>query len=53
MAIEKDIINLLKGEGYKITDPVMEALTEFIDVIEEETNNFDEDENLDETEEID
>lgn len=36
MAIEKDIIKLLKAEGLKINENIRDALDEFIEVVKEE-----------------
>jgi hypothetical protein len=36
MAIEKDIIKLLKAEGLKINETIRDALDEFIEVVNEE-----------------
>jgi hypothetical protein len=36
MAIDKDIIKLLKGEGFKTNEAILDALTEFIEIVEDE-----------------
>ena len=36
MAIDKDIIKLLKGEGFKTNEAIIDALTEYIEVVEDE-----------------
>jgi hypothetical protein len=42
MAIEKDIIKLLKAEGLKINENIRDALDEFIDVVREEGESSEE-----------
>ena len=37
MGLEEDIIKLLKTEGFKINESIRDALDEFVDVVEEET----------------
>lgn len=36
MALEDDIIKLLKAEGYRINETIRDALDEFIEIINEE-----------------
>jgi hypothetical protein len=36
VAIDRDIIKLLKGEGFKTNEAIMDALTEFLEIVEDE-----------------
>ncbi|MBA3707441.1 MAG: hypothetical protein H0W83_01315 [Planctomycetes bacterium] len=36
MPIDRDIIKLLKGEGFKTNEAIMDALTEFMEIVEDE-----------------
>jgi hypothetical protein len=49
MGLEEDIIKLLKTEGFKVNEAIRDALDEFVDIVNEE--NEDMEENLDEDEE--
>lgn len=42
MGIEKDIIKLVKAEGYKINESIRDALDEFIDIVKEEGESSEE-----------
>jgi hypothetical protein len=51
MALEDDIIKLLKAEGYRINETIRDALDEFIEIINEEMEGIEEDIEDDEEEE--
>jgi hypothetical protein len=51
MALEDDIIKLLKAEGYRINETIRDALDEFIEVVNEESEDMDDDLDADEEEE--
>lgn len=53
MALEDDIIKLLKAEGYRINETIRDALDEFIEIINEEMEGIEEDIEDDEEEEVD
>ncbi|MBA2482477.1 MAG: hypothetical protein H0V44_17575 [Planctomycetes bacterium] len=36
MAIDRDILKLLKGEGFKTNEAINDALTEFLEIVEDE-----------------
>ncbi len=42
MAIDKDIIKLLKAEGFKTNEAIVDALTEFIEVVQDENADMEE-----------
>ena len=48
MALEDDIIKLLKAEGYRINETIRDALDEFIEVVNDESEDMDEDFDADE-----
>ena len=37
MSLSQQIMSLLKEEGYKVNEAVRDALADFLDVVEEET----------------
>jgi hypothetical protein len=41
MALEDDIIKLLKAEGYRMNETIRDALEEFIEVVNDETEDMD------------
>jgi hypothetical protein len=43
MALTEDILKLLKAEGYRINEPIKDALDDFISIIEEEMESLDDD----------
>ncbi len=43
MALEDDIIKLLKAEGYRMNETIRDALDEFIEVVNDETEDMDDD----------
>ena len=43
MALEDDIIKLLKAEGYRINETIRDALDEFIEVVNDETEDLEDD----------
>lgn len=43
MGLEEDVLKLLKSEGFKINDTIRDALDEFIDTVNEENEDMDED----------
>ncbi len=51
MALEDDIIKLLKAEGYRINETIRDALDEFIEVVNDESEDMDEDFDAEEEEE--
>jgi hypothetical protein len=53
MALEDDIVKLLKAEGYRINETIRDALDEFIEVVNEETEDLDESADEEELEEED
>ena len=53
MALEDDIIKLLKAEGYRVNETIRDALDEFIEIVEEETEDMDDDVDGDEEEPVD
>ncbi len=51
MALEEDIIKLLKSEGFKMNEAIRDALDEFLDTVNEENEDmedFDDEEDKDE-----
>ncbi len=36
VAIDRDILKLLKGEGFKTNEAINDALTEFLEIVEDE-----------------
>lgn len=53
MALEDDIVKLLKAEGYRINETIRDALDEFIEVVNEETEDLDDSAEEEEFEEED
>ncbi len=51
MALEDDIIKLLKAEGFRINETIRDALDEFIEIINEEMEGIEADIEDDEEEE--
>jgi len=51
MALEDDIIKLLKAEGYRINETIRDALDEFIEVVNDETEDMEDDLDDEEVEE--
>jgi hypothetical protein len=51
MALEDDILKLLKAEGYRVNEAVKDALDEFIELVEEENENLEESLDSDDKEE--
>ena len=51
MALEDDIIKLLKADGYRINETIRDALVEFIEIINEEMEGIEADIEDDEEEE--
>lgn len=51
MALEDDIIKLLKAEGFRINETIRDALDEFIEIINEEMEGIEGDIEDDEEEE--
>lgn len=43
MALEEDIIKLLKSEGFKMNEAIRDALDEFLDTVNEENEDMDDD----------
>jgi len=43
MALNIDILKLLKEEGYRVTEAVHDALDEFLSLVEEENEALEED----------
>jgi len=43
MALEDDIIKLLKAEGYRMNETIRDALDEFIEIVNEETEDMEDD----------
>ncbi len=43
MALDVDILKLLKEEGYRVTEAVRDGLEEFLSLVEEENENLEED----------
>ena len=54
MALEEDVIKLLKSEGYRINEAIRDALDDFLSTVEEENEGMEEiHENDEEKEEAD
>ena len=43
MGLKTEILKLLREEGYRLNEAVDDALDEFLDIVEEETEGIDED----------
>lgn len=43
MGMEEDIIKLLKSEGFKMNEAIRDALDEFLDTVNEENEDMDDD----------
>jgi hypothetical protein len=43
MALEEDIIKLLKSEGYRINESIRDALDDFLTIVEEENEDMEDD----------
>ena len=43
MGLEEDIVKLLKSEGYRINESIRDALDEFLDTVNEENEDMEED----------
>jgi hypothetical protein len=43
MGLEEDIIKLLKSEGFKINEAIRDAVDEFLDTVNEENEDMDDD----------
>ncbi len=43
MGIEKDVIALVKAEGFKVNETIRDALDEFIGIVEEENETIQDD----------
>lgn len=43
MALEEDVIKLLKSEGFRINETIRDALEEFLDTVNEENEDMEED----------
>ncbi len=41
MDIQTDILKLLKSEGYRLNEPIKDALDEFMDIVEDENSEMD------------
>ena len=48
MGLEEDVIKLLKSEGFRMNETIRDALEEFLDTVNEENEDMEED--LDDTE---
>lgn len=57
MALEDDILKLLKAEGYRVNETIRDALNDFVGILEDEMESLDEattdDEDLDDDDEED
>jgi hypothetical protein len=51
MGLEEDIIKLLKNEGFKMNEAIRDALDEFVDIVDEENEDMEENLNDDEEKE--
>jgi hypothetical protein len=40
MSVDKEIIKLVKAEGYKINEAIRDALDEFVDIVNEENETM-------------
>ena len=49
MALEEDVIKLLKSEGYRMNETIRDALGDFLDIVYDENEEMEED--LDDEEE--
>ncbi len=43
MALEEDIIKLLKSEGYRMNEAIRDALDEFLGIVDDENEDMEED----------
>ncbi len=43
MGLEEDIIKLLKSEGFKMNEAIRDALDEFLDTVNDENEDMDDD----------
>lgn len=43
MGLEEDIVKLLKSEGFRINESIRDALDEFLDTVNEENEDMEED----------
>jgi len=43
MGLDDDIIKLLKADGLKMNEAIRSALTDFIDIVKDENEDFEED----------
>jgi len=43
MSLAKEILDLLRGEGYRINEAIEDGLTEFTALVEEENEGMDDD----------
>ena len=43
MALEEDIIKLLKSEGYRINETIRDALDDFLDTVNDENEEMEDD----------
>ena len=43
MGLEEDVIKLLKSEGFRINETIRDALEEFLDTVNEENEDMEED----------
>lgn len=53
MALEDDILKLLKSEGYRINEAVRDAIDEFIEMVEDEQDGAEDDEDEEEEDDED
>lgn len=43
MGIEKDFIALMKSEGFKVNDTILDALDEFVGIVSDENDTMQDD----------
>ncbi len=43
MALEDDILKLLKAEGYRVNETIRDALDEFVEILNDETEDMEDD----------
>ena len=47
MSLQEDILSLLRSEGYPTNEVILDALIDFISVVDDEMDSHDNDEDLD------
>ncbi len=50
MSLHEDIVNLLQSDGYPTTEVILDALADFVAVVQEEMESVEHDEDIDDEE---